>query len=95
MKIIDRYILTKFLKSFLFVVLIIVMIIVVIDITEKIGDFTDDDVPMDKILEYYLNFIPWIANLISPITVFIATVFVTANMANHTEIVPILARVFP
>ena len=67
------------------------MIIVVIDITEKISQFTDDNVPMNRILEYYLDFIPWIANLISPITVFIATVFVTANMASHTEIVPILA----
>ena len=91
MKIVDKYILKKFLKSFIFVVLIIVMIIVVIDITEKIGDFTDENVPMNRILEYYLDFIPWIANLISPITVFIATVFVTANMASHTEIVPILA----
>lgn len=46
---------------------------------------------MNRILEYYFDFIPWIANLISPITVFIATVFVTANMASHTEIVPMLA----
>ena len=72
-------------------VFIIVLIIVVIDITEKIGDFTDKEVPMNRILEYYFDFIPWIANLISPITVFIATVFVTANMASHTEIVPMLA----
>lgn len=91
LKILDLYILKKFLKSFIFVVFIIVMIIVVIDITEKIGDFTDKDIPMNRIMEYYLDFIPWIANLISPITVFIATVFVTANMASHTEIIPILA----
>ena len=91
MKLIDKYILKKFLTSFIFVVLIIVLIIVVIDITEKIGDFTDKNVPMGRILEYYFDFIPWIANLISPITVFIATVFVTASMASHTEIVPMLA----
>lgn len=91
MKLIDRYILKKFLTSFIFVVLIIVLIIVVIDITEKIGDFTDKNIPMDRIIQYYFDFIPWIANLISPITVFIATVFVTANMASHTEIVPMLA----
>ncbi len=91
MKLIDKYILKKFVKTFFFVVLIIVMIIVVIDVTEKIGRFTDKDVPMDRILGYYLDFVPWIANLISPITVFIATVFVTAKMASHTEIVAILA----
>lgn len=91
MKLIDKYILKKFLTSFIFVVFIIVLIIVVIDITEKIGDFTDKNVPMSRIFQYYLDFIPWITNLISPITVFIATVFVTANMASHTEIVPMLA----
>lgn len=91
MKILDKYIIKKFLTSFLFVVFIVVLIIVVIDITEKINNFTDDKVPMARILEYYMDFIPWIANLISPITVFIATVFVTANMASHSEIVAILA----
>lgn len=91
MKLIDLYILKKFLKSFVFVVLIIVMIIVVIDVTEKIGDFTDKDVPMDRIFQYYFDFVRWIGNLISPITVFIATVFVTANLATHTELVPMLA----
>lgn len=91
MKKLDLYILKKFLTSFFFVVFIIVAIIVVIDVTEKINNFTDEKVPMDRIIEYYLDFIPWITSLISPITVFIATVFVTANMASHTEIVAILA----
>jgi lipopolysaccharide export system permease protein len=91
MKTLDKYIIKKFLTSFLFVVFIVVLIIVVIDITEKINNFTDDKVPTVRILEYYMNFVPWIANLISPITVFIATVFVTANMASHSEIVAILA----
>ena len=91
MKILDRYILQKLLTTFLFVVFIIVAVIVVIDITEKIGDFTKPEVPLGRIFQYYMDFIPWIANLISPITVFIATVFVTANMAGHTEIISILA----
>jgi len=91
MKILDKYIIKKFLTSFVFVVFIIVAIIVVIDITEKIDKFTENEVPIDRILQYYADFIPWIANLISPITVFIATVFVTAKMAGHTEIVAILA----
>ncbi len=91
MKILDRYILKKLLTTFLFVVFIIVAIIVVIDVTEKIDDFSKPEVPLGRIFGYYVDFIPWIANLISPITVFIATVFVTANMAGRTEIVAILA----
>jgi lipopolysaccharide export system permease protein len=34
---------------------------------------------------------PWIAGLISPITVFISIVYVTSRMAAHTEIIAILS----
>jgi lipopolysaccharide export system permease protein len=93
MKLIDKYILKRFLGSFFFVVLVIVAVIVVIDITEKIDDFGEhEDLTLYQIVfDYYLNFIPFIANMITPLTVFIATVFVTAKMAGHTEIVAILS----
>ncbi len=91
MKILDRYIIKKFLSTFVFVVLIILAIVVVIDYTEKNDDFMKHNLTFMEILPYYAGFIPWIANLITPITVFIATVFVTSKMAGHTEIVAMLA----
>ena len=93
MKLIDKYILKRFLGSFFFVVLVIVAVIVVIDITEKIDDFGEhDDLTLYQIIfDYYFNFIPFIANMITPLTTFIATVFVTAKMAGHTEIIAILS----
>lgn len=91
MKLIDRYILKKFLGAFIFTVLIIVAVILVIDITEKTDDFVENNLTTAQIVGYYLDFIPWIANFITPLTVFIATVFVTAKMAGHTEIVAILS----
>lgn len=91
MKILDRYILKKFLSSYIFVVLILVAVIMVIDITEKSDDFLEHKLTFPQIASYYLDFIPWIANLITPITVFIATVFVTSKMAGHSEIIAILS----
>ncbi|MGL1887360.1 MAG: LptF/LptG family permease [Reichenbachiella sp.] len=91
LKIIDKYIFKKFITTFLFVVALIVVVIVVIDFTEKNEKFIRNEVPTDLIFYYYLSFMPWIANLIAPITVFIASVLVTANMAAKTEIVAILA----
>ncbi len=92
MKLLDKYILKKFLTTFLFVVLILVSVICVIDFTEKNDDFIKNNVPITEILfDYYLNLIPYYANMLSPITVFIATVFVTAKLASHTEIVAILS----
>ena len=92
MKILDLYIIKKFLKTYFFAVLIIVTIIMVIDYTEKIDNFIDNHATLHEIIwDYYLNFIPYWANYISPLMVFIATVFFTANMAARTEIIAILS----
>lgn len=91
MKIIDKYILKKFLSAFFFVVLILIAVITVIDITEKTEKFVKAKVTTDQIIQYYIDFIPWMANLITPITVFIATVYVTAKMAGHSEIIAMLS----
>nr|WP_262910435.1 LptF/LptG family permease [Pontibacter silvestris] len=88
----DKYILKKFLSTFVFTVLILVAVICVIDFTEKNDDFIKHDVAVSEILfDYYINLIPFWANMLSPITVFIATVFVTAKLASHTEIVAMLS----
>lgn len=92
MKILDKYILKKFLTTFFFVVLILVSVICVIDFTEKNDDFIKSNPPFKAIVvDYYMNLFPYWANMLSPITVFIATVFVTAKLAAHTEIVAILS----
>ncbi len=94
MKLIDRYILFKFLRTVLFVVLILNAIICVIDYGEKSDDFIQHpDLSTYSILvDYYFNFFLNITNLLSPVTVFIATVFMTAQLASRTEIVAILSN---
>lgn len=92
MKILDWYILKKHLTAYFFVVLLIVSIICVIDFTEQNDEFLKQEIPLSEILtKYYLNLIPYYANLLSPLMIFIATVFVTAKLASHTEIIAILA----
>lgn len=91
MKLIDQYILKKFLKTFVFVVIILVLVICVIDFTEKNDNYIKYDVSGKLIFRYYLTFIPFVIGLLTPITVFIATVFVTSNMAVRTEIIAILS----
>ncbi|QIX62427.1 YjgP/YjgQ family permease [Hymenobacter sp. BT18] len=92
MKLLDKYILQKFLTSYIFTVVMLVSVICVIDFTEKNDDFIKHDLGAWQIIsEYYVNLFPYFANLLSPITVFIATVFVTARLAARTEIVAILS----
>lgn len=90
-KILDLYILKKFLSAFFFVVAILVTIVCVIDLTEKNDDFIEHNLSFSQILGYYIVFIPYIANFITPIIVFIATVFTASKMAGHTEIIAILS----
>lgn len=88
---IDRYLIKRFLTTYVFAVFIIVLVILVIDFVEKNDDFLETK-PTNKaiFLDYYMNLAPYWANYISPLMIFISTVFFTAKMASHTEIIAIL-----
>ncbi len=90
MKLLDKYILKMILSTFFFVVLMLEAIICIIDLTEKIDKFVAFKLNKMVILGYYMDFIPWIAGFLSPITIFIAVIYVTSRLASHTEIVAIL-----
>ncbi len=91
-KILDLYILRKFLVTFFFTVLLLVAVLIIIDLAEKADDFTHEDLTYWKILrDYYIHFIPHYANMLSPLMIFISAVFVTAKLATHTEIVAMLS----
>lgn len=90
-KILDLYVVRKFLSTFFFAIALIIAIAIVFDISEKIDDFIDKQAPVKAIIfDYYLNFIPYFVNLFSPLFVFIAVIFFTSRMAGNTEIVAIL-----
>lgn len=91
MKILDRYVLKSLLSTFFFVVLILLAVITVIDLTEKMDKFAKAGVTSGQIAGYYLDYISWIGSFITPITMFIATVYVCARMAGHTEVIAILS----
>lgn len=91
MKLLDRYILKQFIGAFVFTVFIIVAVIVVIHYSDNTDDFVEANLSAGEVAGYYLDYIPWIANYISPLTMFIATVFVTSKLAERTEIIAILS----
>jgi lipopolysaccharide export system permease protein len=88
----DWYIIKKFFSTFFFTLIIFVSVAVVFDYAEKVDDFMQRNAPMNEVLSrYYLNFIPYYSSTLSPLLIFIATIFFTSKMANNTEIVPILS----
>ena len=85
---IDRYIIYKFLSTYVFLISIIVVIAIIFDFNEQIDKFTSSHAPMQKIIfDYYLNFIPYFVNLFSPLFVFIAVIFFTTKLADNSEII--------
>jgi lipopolysaccharide export system permease protein len=91
LKLIDKYIIRKFLGTFFFCLLLILTIAVVFDFAEKIDNFMERHAPLKAIVfEYYMNFIPYFAMLFAPLFVFIAVIFFTSKMAISTEIIAIL-----
>ena len=92
MKILDLYIFKKFITAFFFGIGIFVLLAVVFDYSEKVEDFQHEDLNWKIIIfTYYLNFIPYFINLLSPLFIFISVIFFTANLAAKSEIVAILA----
>ena len=81
MKKIDIYIIKKYLGTFFLSILLIITISVVVDISEKLDEFMDNDAPLNEIVfDYYLNFIPYFANLFTPLFSFISVIFFTSKM---------------
>jgi len=92
MKIIDRYIIGKYLGTFIYTLAIFVIIIIVFDLSEKLDNFLKSGLGIWAILStYYAGSIPFYVNMLSPLINFIAVIFFTAKMADQTEIVPILS----
>ncbi|MBQ5753607.1 MAG: LptF/LptG family permease [Alistipes sp.] len=91
-KILDRYILGKFIGTYLFAIAMIIVVIVVFDYVEKIDDFTETHAPLSAVIfDYYFKFVPYFINQFSALFTFIAVIFFTSKLAYQTEIVAMLS----
>ncbi|MBS1531352.1 MAG: LptF/LptG family permease [Bacteroidetes bacterium] len=91
LKVIDRYIIWKYLSTFIFTLAIFSVVMVVFDISEHLDNFLKSGTSLHDIaFKYYAGFIPFYLNYLSPLINFLAVILFTAKMANQTEVVPIL-----
>ncbi len=85
---IDRYIIKKFLGTYFFSIALIMAIATIFDFNERIDKFTSSHATWHEIIfDYYLNFIPYLANLFSALFVFISVIFFTTKLADNSEII--------
>jgi len=89
MKKLDRYIIRKYLSTFLFTCLLFSAVAIAIDFSEKLDDYREPGW-QEVIFDYYLNFIPFINWQLFPIYTLITVIFFTGRLANNSEIIAIL-----
>jgi lipopolysaccharide export system permease protein len=88
----DRYIASKFIKTFLVTIFLFVVIIIIFDVAEKLDNFLKRNAPVSEIISvYYVSFIPTLINTFSPIFIFISVLYFTSKMASRSEIISMLA----
>jgi len=89
---IDWYIIKRFLGAFVLALGLFTVIIIVFDLSEKIDEFMENSAPFDEVIfNYYVNWVPFLLNLFSPVFVFISVIFFTSKMAQKSEIIAMLA----
>ena len=88
----DWYIIKKFIGTYIYSIILIISISIVFDVNENLAKFTTYHAPLRAIVfDYYMNFVPYFANLFSPLFVFIAVIFFTSKLAGNSEIIAMLA----
>lgn len=91
MKKLDRYILFKFLGTFIFIMTLLLAITVVIDLSEKIDSFVENKVTAWQVITgFYIYFLPHITSLIGPFFVLVSVIFFTSQLAARSELIAIL-----
>ena len=92
LKRLDRYIISKFIGTYIYSIILIISISIVFDVNENLSKFASFNAPLKAIVfDYYANFVPYFANLFSPLFVFIAVIFFTSKLAGNSEIIAMLA----
>jgi lipopolysaccharide export system permease protein len=89
-RILDIYITKKFLGTLVFILLMTALVSSIFDVSDKMDAIIEHHIPTSTVLWFYVNFVPVVINLTSPILIFIATLLFTARMANNAEILAIL-----
>ena len=84
LKILDWYIIRKFLSTFFFMLGVIMLLAMVFDLSERLSEFINNQAPVSAIItEYYFNFIIYYGNLFSSMIIFVSVIWFTAKMAHE------------
>ena len=91
MRILDKYILKKYLLTFSALIFMFFPLGIVVDLSQHIGKLMEYKVGVGESAWFYINFMTSLLALLFPVMLFIAVLFFTSKMANNTEIIAVLS----
>jgi len=91
MKILDWYILKRYLFTFVMMLLLFIPIGITVHLAEKIDKILANDVPFPEVAQYFLDFTIYFANLLFPLFLFLSVILFTSKLANNTEVIAFLS----
>ena len=91
LKILDTYIIKKYLTTFFVSLFLFIPIGIMVDVAERIDKFKENEIPFSEIISYYFDFTWYFGNLLFPILLFLSVIWFTSKLANNTEIISILS----
>ncbi|MBA2743310.1 MAG: LptF/LptG family permease [Chthoniobacterales bacterium] len=90
MRLLDRYVLSNFLRIYLYCIAAFISIWLVFDISDNISTFLDDRISLQMVVQYYLTQIPQIIVILLPVSLLLALLFSLGRMSRTNEIVSML-----
>ena len=91
LSILDKYILKRYLGTFVLMLLLFIPIGITVNLAEKIDKILENEVPFIEVLKYYLDFTIYFANLLFPLFLFLSVIWFTSKLANNTEVIAFLS----
>lgn len=91
LSILDRYILRKYLGTFVLLLLLFIPIGITVHLAEKIDKILDNEVPFVEVLVYLYDFTIYFANLLFPLFLFLSVIWFTSKLASNTEVIAFLS----
>tara|TARA_B100002049_G_C16066640_1_gene370782 strand:+ start:497 stop:1573 length:1077 start_codon:yes stop_codon:yes gene_type:complete len=91
LKILDWYILKRYLGTFITLLILFIPIGITVNLAEKIDKILENEVPFIEVVYYYMDFTIYFANLLFPIFLFLSTIWFTSKLANNTEVIAFLS----
>lgn len=87
MKLLDRYMLKQYLRSFFFIMLTFICIFLLVDLVQKIAQFLDNKMTFAAVLHYYWLMLPWMLHWCFPVSALLAVVFFFGQSNKFNELI--------